>query len=201
MGRCPPVTTWRLNPALLDDGPFRESLHTLLETYFPINANTASTVQVEWEAFKVVVRGHCLGQATGVYRALCREVLDLEDSIRRLDNTQGTRAKARLALQEARTRYNEALGHLRCYNYNEYLDRVQRVEGKAGRLLARLIQPELAGSPITQLETEAGGVRFNPDNIDSFTSYYEYLYKAPEVAPCSAVREFMEPLSLKELTD
>lgn len=60
-----PVPTWKLKPQLLEDGPFRAAMATTINKYMTENWNTASTVLIDWDAFKTVVRGAATGQIVG----------------------------------------------------------------------------------------------------------------------------------------
>ena len=66
----PPIPTWRLQPAALEDAHFHTSVGLEAEAFFEANTRTASSSLVEWDAFKVVMKGHCLGIQWSVRRQL-----------------------------------------------------------------------------------------------------------------------------------
>lgn len=73
-----PIPSWRLQPDALLDTPFRNLLATNITQYFEDNAGTATTPQIEWDAFKVVIRGNCLSTQAGMGRQLEAELTDIK---------------------------------------------------------------------------------------------------------------------------
>ena len=71
IGRTPsPIPQWRLQPSALTDPIFSEAVVTHIVEYFNINEGTSSGAINEWEAFKVVLRGFCMGKAVGIKKEL-----------------------------------------------------------------------------------------------------------------------------------
>ncbi|KAJ1116896.1 hypothetical protein NDU88_005101 [Pleurodeles waltl] len=91
---------------------------------------------VEWEALIMVVRGHCMGQTVGIKQAVERDLHRLENRLHALDNAQGLDLKALHCLSNLPEEYAVALEKLRCHDHAEYMDRVHKEEGRAGRVLA-----------------------------------------------------------------
>ncbi|KAJ1142231.1 hypothetical protein NDU88_008558, partial [Pleurodeles waltl] len=79
------IPTWRLQPTLLRDPPFREELADTIKSYFTINSRTATTRAIEWDGDKVVVRGMCIGAAGGIRRTLLSELHDTEEKLRKAE--------------------------------------------------------------------------------------------------------------------
>ncbi|KAJ1203575.1 hypothetical protein NDU88_007360 [Pleurodeles waltl] len=149
-----PVLTWRLHPAALEDYVYRTALLQRLTEYLTLNPGSASSRGIKWEALKVVVRGHCLGQTVGIRRNLERDVSHLEDDLHSCDNDLDGSPEAQAKLLELREKYSLALQRLRCHDYKTYMAKVHDEEGKTGRLLAWLISPETGATPITRLMTK-----------------------------------------------
>lgn len=66
----PAIPVWRLRPEALDDPVFRDEVGTGITQYFLENEGTASTTAMEWDAFKVVVRGICITNMVGVRKII-----------------------------------------------------------------------------------------------------------------------------------
>ena len=62
------IPTWRLKPEALEEGMFRETIREHITQYFEANHNTASSPLMEWDAFKVVIRGRCIAEMVEVCR-------------------------------------------------------------------------------------------------------------------------------------
>lgn len=80
-----PIPTWKLRPELLEDQVFRAALAETTINYFSENAGTASTCQIEWDAYKTVIRGAAIGVKAGVRMTLVRQISELETQLGRLD--------------------------------------------------------------------------------------------------------------------
>ncbi|KAJ1141851.1 hypothetical protein NDU88_008179 [Pleurodeles waltl] len=67
-----------LATTLLHDPPFRTELPERLDSYFTVNAETASSQAIEWDGHKVVVRGMCMSTAGGVRRTVTRNLQKID---------------------------------------------------------------------------------------------------------------------------
>ena len=56
-----PTPTWRLQPAALEDPVFRSTIGESIASYFTENTGIATSTLMEWDAFKVVLRGQYMG--------------------------------------------------------------------------------------------------------------------------------------------
>ena len=77
----PAVPLWRFSPVTLEDAPFREELREAIVRYFEDNKGKASDCTVEWEALKVVIRGHCIEKTVGIRKELKKELLGAENKL------------------------------------------------------------------------------------------------------------------------
>ena len=69
---------------------------------------------------------------------------------------------------------------LRCHDHQTYMTRAHGEEGKAGRMLARLVQKEDRGNPITSVILKDGTIGHSQKSINkAFTDYYKELYGSP----------------------
>lgn len=143
-----PTRSWHLQPAALEDPLFRSSLEAAVATYFALNAASTNSVLTEWEAFKVVIRGHCLGQSWSMRKQLDDSLSSIENRLLRLETRAVTCPDRRRYLEEAHTKREKLLERLRCHNYQAHSARSHSVADKAGKLLAFLIRQEHPQKPI-----------------------------------------------------
>ena len=73
---------------MLTDPAFRDSLGTHISEYFRLNEGTASSTIAEWEAFKVVTRGFCIGKTIGIRKELERELNNVEGHLRSIEKEE-----------------------------------------------------------------------------------------------------------------
>ena len=139
LGReLPSIPTWRLQPAVLTDPVFKDQLETHITEYFENNDGTASNTLVEWEAFKVVTRGFCMGKTVGIRRELEKGLTKTEDQIRALEIEIVADNEKRKELEKLKSKHSDLLEGLRCHDHQRYLIRTHSEEGRAGRMLAGL---------------------------------------------------------------
>lgn len=85
-GRVPsPVLTWRLWPQTLEDSVFCNTLAITLQNYFTEKHNTASTVMVEWDAVKAVIRGAAISVTVEARQEIHRKLQETEANMSRLE--------------------------------------------------------------------------------------------------------------------
>ncbi|KAJ1100661.1 hypothetical protein NDU88_005742 [Pleurodeles waltl] len=53
-----------------------------VQQYFEANAGSASSRAMEWDANKVVIRGHCMAASWGIRRQLVRDFSNVEHDLR-----------------------------------------------------------------------------------------------------------------------
>ncbi|KAJ1105533.1 hypothetical protein NDU88_002938 [Pleurodeles waltl] len=80
------MPTWHLQPSALEDAVFWEALSVMVPEFCSCNEGTATQREVEWEALKVGVQGHSMGQMVGIKQTLEKDLLHLEDRLHVLDN-------------------------------------------------------------------------------------------------------------------
>ena len=106
------IPTWNLQLDLLADPVFRESLWAEVENDVLANWESVASRLREWEASKVVVRGHCISASAGVLPVLLREVEAQEEIIRTLEQRTPTDALLIPELLEERGRWAELMERL-----------------------------------------------------------------------------------------
>ena len=79
------VPTWRLQCAALEDAVYRTTIQEAIDTYFNTNTGTASNALIEWDAFKVYIRGICIKTTTGVRATLRSQLHTLEQRLKELE--------------------------------------------------------------------------------------------------------------------
>lgn len=118
-----PIPSWRLDPSLLEDEGFHQLLAAQLTTFFIENVNTTSSPLIEWEAFKVFVRGQCLGQTVGLRRTLDKELGDFERRLGALDMALGGGSLVHDEIAQLRSQYNATWDRLRTIDLAAYRSR------------------------------------------------------------------------------
>ena len=109
----------------------------------------------------------------GIKKELELEPTNAENKLHELEKQlDGTLDNANRLL-EVKEQYNQILERVRCHDYRTYIARAHDSEGKAGRLLAWLSNPEMRGSPIAQLQTTDGNVVHSQGGIN--TTYQDYF--------------------------
>ncbi|KAJ1088540.1 hypothetical protein NDU88_001697 [Pleurodeles waltl] len=115
------IPTWCLQSEALLDQPFREELNTCIRQYWDLNAGSTDSRATEWDAQKVVVRGHCLSASWGACRSLHTEVVTLEKELRALEVAVAQTGASLETLRAKRGMYEEADQCLRQHDYNYHL--------------------------------------------------------------------------------
>ena len=113
----PPIPTWRLQPNSLTDPVFKDQLKTHIIDYFVTNEGTATNAITEWETFKVMIRGFCMGKTVGLRRELERTLDNTEHQIRLLEKEVVLDHAKRKNLESCRTEHSELIEKLRFHNY------------------------------------------------------------------------------------
>ncbi|KAJ1150821.1 hypothetical protein NDU88_003610 [Pleurodeles waltl] len=136
----PAVPTWRLRLELLEDAAFRASLSAVIPENFELNDGTASSSLVEWDTFKVFVRGHCLGTQCNQRRSIERDLTRVERVLLRPEGEVTGNQTETSTLTAVRAEHLLLLERLRCLNYAAHSARTHDSADKAGKLLAWLIR-------------------------------------------------------------
>ena len=77
---------------------YRESIREEIVQFFQHNAGTASSPFVEWDAFKVYIRGICMKSTASVRAVLRSQLEQAESELRRLELLSVTVAPPRSPL-------------------------------------------------------------------------------------------------------
>ena len=112
----PSIPTWRLKPEALEEGAFRETIREHIIQYFEVNHNTASSPLVEWDAFKVIIRGRCIAEMVGVRCTLVAEITEKEEELRHIEKRRYENPEDHQNLLEAKERVAERGEKLRCFD-------------------------------------------------------------------------------------
>lgn len=194
-----PIPLWRLQPDTLLDAPFRNLLATTIAQYFDENTGTASTPQMERDAFKVVIRGHCLGTQAGMHTQLKKDLITVE---RRLE------ARVREAVESTTERltreqeeHSSLMERLRCLNYAVHSARTHHTGDKADRLLSWLMRQDTVTAPITSIRTPWDTVVHTQREIHAeFVTHYARLYKSQLHTAYADIQSYLDDLELPQLT-
>ncbi|KAJ1136753.1 hypothetical protein NDU88_003168 [Pleurodeles waltl] len=141
-GQVPvPIRTWHLQPMLLEDTVYRNTLATAIDTFFSENTDTANSPLIAQEAFKVIIQGFSISMLVGVWVKILKDLTHLENNLGALEQ-EATLEHAKAAqLQTARIRQAELLERLHVVVNRSYTQRTHVEVDKPGALLAKLIMP------------------------------------------------------------
>ncbi|KAJ1157571.1 hypothetical protein NDU88_010277 [Pleurodeles waltl] len=110
-------------PTQLVDTAFRSNVNAIIEEYFTMYEGTASKRLVDWEAFKVVVRGAAIKTSMGAIRRILWELTNIETQMGSL-KWETTDDPNRLPNLLATTkRHEELIEQLRVYDNRIYTHR------------------------------------------------------------------------------
>ncbi|KAJ1204909.1 hypothetical protein NDU88_000344 [Pleurodeles waltl] len=190
------VPTWCLQPSLLWDPPFRAELAEGIESYFKINAKSASSRAVEWDGHKVVIRGLCMSASGGVRRTLITELHGVEERLweaeRRVEGGGGDMKE----VTELKTQWTETDARLRKFYYRHYTARMHAEGDRSSILLSWLVKGEQQHSTINAIRLDTGGIVNTQREInEAFRQYYATLYKADPLSE-EQLREFLQTSQL-----
>ena len=73
---------WRMNTSLLKDESFSLSLKDDLVSFFEVNAGSASTRAMEWEASKAYIRGKMIAHSSKKKKEDMRRIKEFESEIK-----------------------------------------------------------------------------------------------------------------------
>ena len=112
----PPILTRRLQAAALENPPFRAALTGAVTNFFEANHNTATTRLIEWEAFKVTIRGHCLGTQWNMRHHIDAEIMRLERLLLDMESRAVSDKRAHHRVLERCAEHAILLERLKCLN-------------------------------------------------------------------------------------
>lgn len=169
----PSIPFWRLRPDSLVDQVFREVIWEKIVQCFNDNSGTASFPLVKWDAFKAVLRGQCIAEATGIRCIALNELMTAEQDLRELVRRWPRHPELQPGLQDSKEEVAKQTERLRCFDFKQYLDRTHAELDKSGSLLAWLANLTSKGSPVVELDDEEGGRKYTKEGItDIFAQYY-----------------------------
>ena len=155
--RDSPHPSWQLRTEALLDVPYRAAIGIHLTQYFESNEATGNSSGLEWDAMKVVMRGHCIKTSWGTRHILQRSVLNMETQIRKLEQEVVASVEARPCLTALR-KHREESRRLSNIDYKSYVRR-QHAEGdKPGRVLAWLLRTETPRTVLGAIQTSTGEI-------------------------------------------
>lgn len=196
----PAIPNWRLNPELLNNLVFRKAVRTGVTQYFLENEGTASSIAVEWDAFKVVVRGLCITNVVGVWKTLLQDIDTAGQRLREQERTRPGQPQRHRELLEAREAVAVAVERLHCFDYKKYVACAHIERDKSGTLLAWLANPERRGSTILELYSPSGELCRTHQGInEQFLAYYTELYQSKIAMNEDVLGEFLGAADLPEI--
>lgn len=200
-GRVPtPVSTWKLQPQLLEDAPFRLALSSTITHYLNENWNTATTRLIEWDALKVVIRGAAIGQVVGARQEIHKQLIDTEQKLNTLERESLTDPLKKLELQQTHIDHADSLETLRVIDYNAYQQRKHTDADKPSTLLAGLVRDRPDPPTITRIRTAQSSIVNTQLEIN--TAFYQHLktlYEAPPRVEHNAITGFLQDLPFPSL--
>ncbi|KAJ1200418.1 hypothetical protein NDU88_004242 [Pleurodeles waltl] len=148
--------SWRLQPALLRDPPFREQLADTIAFYFTINNQTATTRAIEWDGHKVVIRGMCIGAAGGIQHTLLLELHDTEEKLRKAECEAASNSAASNATIQLKKQWGDIETCLRKFDYRHYTARLHTEGDRYSHMLAWLAKGIQRHTPINAIRLDTG---------------------------------------------
>ncbi|KAJ1136101.1 hypothetical protein NDU88_002519 [Pleurodeles waltl] len=196
------IPMWRLQVEALHDPAFIDALRTALKQYWESNTGTTNLRATEWDAHKVVIRGHCISTTWGVRRTLHAEVSKLEEKLRALENAVACNVTPYSALRETRAEHAKADATLRLHDHKHHMARLQAEGDRSGRLLAWLLREDRRCPPIGSIITGVGAIATTQVNInDAFREYYTQLYTKSTSCTIQQLESFLADSPLPQLTN
>ena len=197
-----PIPTWRLQPAALEDSSFREAIGEAIEKYFQINEGTASTVSVEWDAFKTVLRGQCIGIQWNMRKQLDTQIRNVEQKLMSLEARAVTDTQVREELTEMLADRAGNMEQLRCLNFKAHAVKTHDKADKSGTILAWLIKQETTTGPITSLQTTSGNMVYTQQEIHKvMVSHYSTTYQKRPTTTKAEIMTFLSHIELPNISN
>ncbi|KAJ1106026.1 hypothetical protein NDU88_003429 [Pleurodeles waltl] len=106
------------------------------------------TRAVEWDAHKVVVRGHCMGGAWGIRKVLTTELFNMEREMGGLESVTGCRPSEDECLRTILKKNRESETQLWKHDYRRRLAALHAEGDSSGWLLAWLVKEDSQDPPI-----------------------------------------------------
>ena len=196
----PPIPMWRLRPEALNEPPFKVAIGEQVVNYFELNGGSTEFRRTEWDAMKVVLRGHCMKTVWGVKTTLLGEMAELEARLRIVEVQASSHPERWVEHGQIQKELDGVYSTLGKYEYNTYLTH-QHMEGdKPGRTLAWLLRSETPRTVIGAIRNKHGVLVNTQITINEvFRDYYRDLYRAPTVVEITQIRRFVEEAGLPYL--
>ena len=141
-----------------------------------------------------------MGKAVGIRRELEHTLTRMESKLRELEKEMVADGTKRQELEECKSEYTALIEKLRCHNHHLYITHTHSEEGKAGKLLAQMVQREQRGEPITKITLENGVMGYSQAEINgAFMDYYRELYEAPRQWNEDDYEEYLNDIELQQL--
>ncbi|KAJ1186198.1 hypothetical protein NDU88_002981 [Pleurodeles waltl] len=88
---------------------------------------------IEWEALKVVLRGHCINEVVGVWADVHRKIQTLEQYLRALEAESHETHAGLCALADARDRHAQLIAKLRSFDFLAYQAKIHAKGDMSGQ--------------------------------------------------------------------
>ncbi|KAJ1117477.1 hypothetical protein NDU88_005677 [Pleurodeles waltl] len=130
---------------------FCHTIGEAIQTYFAENTATTVAQATEWEAFKSVIRGKCIGEVVGVRHTLEKDIESKEGALWALDCEIPSNPALGPPLLEAKEGVAASTEKLCCFDHRAYMTWANAERNKAGTLLVWLVNPTHKGSLILEI--------------------------------------------------
>ncbi|KAJ1164620.1 hypothetical protein NDU88_005055 [Pleurodeles waltl] len=141
---------------LLGDHGYRHDIQEVLAGYFSENWTTALSRSLEWEAFKVAIRGESLAKTYGIRKKLDRELAQQADALNALQCQTDNGGVLENESQAVRGRISALWSRLDSYVLTHFRQRLHCEGDRSGRLLAWLLHRERSTPIILSLRGTTG---------------------------------------------
>lgn len=170
---------WRLPYNSLFDPVFNEEIRNHITEYFAFNTGTVTSCITLWDAFKSVIRGHCIAGQTRVLKDIRNRLQSLETELHTLETQYYATASTTLftAIRTKLTDYQEEAQRETQFLCKHAQARSYGERDRPSKTLAYLLRPPRGTNHITELHTPDGGVFHSPADILAVVrNYYAELY-------------------------
>ncbi|KAJ1138146.1 hypothetical protein NDU88_004537 [Pleurodeles waltl] len=172
----------------------------MISDYFDFNRGSLNTHSMEWDAFKVTLRGHCLRLTWNVRLQLDKEVLHIDRWLRHLQSRVTHHPNSRPLLIEAQQEHSALLERLRCLDYMAQSAKTYDMADKVGSLLAWLIRQDHPYHPFAALWSTVGPLLYTPQEIhDEQVCHYTDLYHSVAATTCEDIDSFLSMTPLPRI--
>ncbi|KAJ1214229.1 hypothetical protein NDU88_001854 [Pleurodeles waltl] len=132
---------------------------------------------MEWDAFKVIIRGLFLAESMGVRFSIHQQLGMIEPCLTDTELERPGPPDLQQRLIATKEQVEEHTGPLRSFDFKAYTEQAHAKRDIASRLLAWLANPVRRGTLMVELVTPAQTSLYSQADISTcFTSYYKSLY-------------------------